>query len=84
MDLIQFNWIIPGIQSIPGKSEIRISVDIEKNGTFSRFEILGSTDLRAFDTAAVNSLKMSLPLPPLPDDFPAANLPALFVFTYND
>ena len=84
IDLIQLNWKIPDVRNILEKSEVRISVTIEKNGTFSAFEIAGGTNLEVFNAAAANALRLSSPLPPLPGDFPASNLNALFVFTYHD
>ncbi|MCJ7645013.1 MAG: TonB C-terminal domain-containing protein [Candidatus Aminicenantes bacterium] len=84
IDLVQFNWKIPDIRNILEKSEVRISVTIEKNGTFSAFEIAGGVNLGVFNAAAANALRSSSPLPPLPDDFPASNLNALFVFKYHE
>ncbi len=84
IDLIQFNWKIPDVRNILEKSEVRISVTIEKDGTFSAFEIAGGTNLEVFKVAAANALRSSSPLPPLPGDFPASRLNALFVFTYHE
>ena len=84
IDLIQLNWAIPDVRNILEKSEVRISVTIEKNGTFSAFDIAGSMNLEIFTAAAANALRSSSPLPPLPEDFPTSNLNALFVFTYHE
>jgi len=84
IDLVQLNWKIPDVRNILERSEVRISVTIEKNGTFSVFEISRGVNLEVFNAAAANALRSSSPLPPLPDDFPASNLNALFVFTYHD
>jgi len=84
IDLVQFNWKIPDVRNILEKSEVCISVTIEKNGTFSAFDIAGGVNLEVFNAAAANALRLSSPLPPLPEDFPASNLNALFVFTYHD
>jgi hypothetical protein len=84
IDLVQLNWKIPDVRNILEKSEVRISVTIEKNGTFSAFDIAGGVNLEVFNAAAANALRSSSPFPPLPEDFPASNLNALFVFTYHD
>ena len=84
IDIVQFNWKIPDVRNILEKSEVRISVTIEKNGTFSAFDIAGGVNLEVFNAAAANALRSSSPFPPLPEDFPASNLNALFVFTYHD
>lgn len=84
IDLIQLHWAIPQASDILGKTEVRIAVMIEKNGTLSSFETETTTNLEVFNSAAVEALKLSLPLPPLPDDFPSPDLKAVFVFTYHD
>jgi len=84
IDIVQLNWKIPDVRNILEKSEVHISVTIEKNGTFSAFDIAGGVNLEIFNAAAANALRSSSPLPPLPEDFPASNLNALFVFTYHD
>ena len=84
IDLVQLNWKIPDVRNILERSEVRISVTIEKNGIFSAFEIAGGVNLEVFNAAAANALRSSSPFPPLPEDFPASNLNALFVFTYHD
>ena len=84
IDLIQLHWTVPQASDILGKTEVRISVTIEKNGTLSSFETETTTNLEIFNSAAVEALKLSLPLPSLPDDFPSPNLKAVFVFTYHD
>jgi hypothetical protein len=83
MDRIQLNWRIPEAPDVLGKSEIRIAVTIDKNGTFSAFAIQQYADLEVLNAAASAALRSSAPLPPLPDDFPAADLEATFVFSYK-
>jgi hypothetical protein len=84
MDLVQLNWAIPSAPNLTGRSEVRVAVTIERNGAFSKFEILDLADLELFNSAAATALRASEPFPALPDDFPAANLTAMFVFTYHD
>ena len=84
MSTIQFNWKIPYAQTLLDKNEVRIAVTIEKDGTFSAFDVITQTEIEIFNLAAVNALKLSAPLPSLPDDFPAQNLKAFFVFAYHD
>ncbi len=84
MDLVQLNWSIPIAPNVTGRSQVRIAVTIEKSGTFSAFEVTGLADLEVFNAAATAALRASAPLPALPDDFPASNLSAVFVFAYHD
>ncbi len=84
MDLVQLNWSIPIAPNVTGRSQVRIAVTIEKSGTFSAFEVTDLADLEVFNAAATAALRASSPLPALPDDFPASNLSAVFVFAYHD
>jgi hypothetical protein len=84
MDLVQLHWSIPAVPSVTGRSEVRVAVTIERNGAFSAFEVSELADLELFNSAAATALKASEPFPALPDDFPASNLSAVFVFTYHD
>jgi hypothetical protein len=84
IDIIQFNWKIPEAVRILDKSEVRFAITIEKDGSLSAFKMLGGTDLEVLNGAASAALTSSVPLPPLPDDFPRPNLEAIFVFAYHD
>ena len=84
MDLVQLNWSIPAIPNVTGRSEVRIAVTIERAGGFSAFDVTELSDLEVFNAAAAAALRASVPLPALPDDFPASNLSAVFVFSYHD
>ncbi len=82
--IIQANWKIPEAVRILDKSEVRIAVTIEKNGTLSAFNRLASAGLDVLNAAASAALNSGSPLPPLPDDFPRPNLEAVFVFEYHE
>ncbi len=84
MDLVQLNWSIPSGPNVTGRSEVRIAVTIERSGSFSAFDVTELADLEVFNTAAAAALRASAPLPALPEDFPASNLSAVFVFAYHD
>jgi hypothetical protein len=84
MDLVQLNWAIPSAPNLTGRSTVRVAVTIERSGAFSAFEVSELADLELFNSAAAIALKASEPFPALPDDFPASNLTAVFVFTYHD
>jgi TonB C terminal len=84
IERVQTNWSIPSGPNVTGRSEVRIAVTIEKSGAFSAFEVTDLADLEVFNAAAAAALRASEPLPTLPDDFPASNLSAIFVFAYHD
>lgn len=81
---IQKNWTIPALEKEISKSQVGISVIIDKTGELSSAEIVLSSKFESLDQAALEALKLSAPLPKLPDDFPAKNLEAYFLFEYGD
>lgn len=84
IERVQTNWSIPSGPNVTGRSEVRIAVMIERSGAFSAFAVTELADLEVFNAAAAAALRASAPLPALPDDFPASNLSAVFVFAYHD
>lgn len=69
------NWIAPsgyGIGIIHGWTDLLIQV--EPDGSVSRMEVLAEEGHPALHVASVDALKYSVPLPPLPADFPDDNL----------
>jgi TonB family protein len=62
---------------------VEIIIEIEKNGKISSLKVKQSSNSDTFDQAAVNALRLSSPLPNLPQDFPNKNLEARFMFTAN-
>lgn len=81
VELIQKNWTIPSTQSAGSEDTVEIAVVILKNGEISSAEIIVPSDNKSFDQAALEAVEVSSPLPPLPDDFPAASLEISFVFS---
>ncbi len=82
--IIQQNWDLPTVSTLPPRAEVMFAVVIGKSGELSSLEFLEGSSLEVLDQAALRALRTSLPFPPLPDDFPADLLEAFFVFTYND
>jgi TonB family protein len=80
-ELIQKNWMIPSTQAAGPNDTAEIAVVILKNGEISSAEIIVPSENKSFDQAALEAIEVSSPLPPLPDDFPAASLKISFVFS---
>jgi TonB family protein len=78
---IQKNWLIPTATEESVDQPVEITVVIEKNGKISSIKVKQSSNSDTFDQAAVNALRLSSPLPNLPQDFPNKNLEARFMFT---
>lgn len=84
MNIIQKNWAIPLEQGAIPKGKVGISVVIERNGGISSLEIIDSSHVLLLDQAAFEALKLSVPFPELPEDFPEKDLEVYFLFQYND
>ncbi len=78
---IQKNWVIPTATEKSVDQPAEIIIVIEKNGKISSIKVKQSSNSNTFDQAAVNALRLSSPLPNLPQDFPNKNLEARFMFT---
>ncbi|MGD2091789.1 MAG: TonB family protein [Candidatus Aminicenantes bacterium] len=78
---IQKNWLIPMATEKSVEQPVEITIVIEKNGNISSIKVKQSSNSDTFDQAAVNALRLSSPLPNLPQDFPFKNLEARFMFT---
>jgi TonB family protein len=78
---IQKNWLIPMATKEIVDQPVEITIVIEKNGKISSIKVKQSSNSDTFDQAAVDALRISSPLPGLPQDFPNKNLEARFIFT---
>jgi TonB family protein len=78
---IQKNWVIPIATEKSVDQPVEIIIVIEKNGKISYIKVKQSSNSNTFDQSAVNALRLSSPLPNLPQDFPNKNLEARFMFT---
>jgi TonB family protein len=81
VEAIQKNWDIPPTRPANPDAAVEIVIVIQKSGQVSSMEVLASSEDRSFDQAARFAVELSAPLPPLPDDFPAASLEIAFVFS---
>ncbi len=81
VELIQKNWDIPPTRPANPNSAVEITVVLLKSGQISTLEVISSSDDPSFNQAARFAVELSSPLPPLPEDFPAASLEISFVFS---
>jgi len=84
VERIQKNWQISPALRMSGKGMVKILVIVERNGELQSVEIINSSAVPLFDRAALKAVEVSSPFPELPDDFPANNLEAYFVFEYSE
>lgn len=80
---VKKNWIFPPVSGFGLKGVVGIYLLIRRDGAIGNVHIRKTSGIRPFDQAAFNAIELSLPLPPLPDDFPREDLPAYLLFYYN-
>ena len=81
--IVRSNWIIPVAAELGVKGIVGVSFQVEKDGNIVNIKVISASGTPSFDQAAMNALKTSDPLPPLPPDFPRRVLPGIFRFYYN-
>ena len=84
IDSLQVNWMLPSAPEVPEGAKIGMIVVIKKNGQLDSIEIIEGTSIEALDRAALDALRVTLPFPALPADFPGDLLEITFEFVYND
>ncbi len=80
---VKKNWIFPPVSGFGFKGVVGIYLLIRRDGAIGNVHIRKTSGIRPFDQAAFNAIELSVPLPPLPDDFPHQDLPAYLLFYYN-
>jgi TonB family protein len=81
VEVIQKNWDIPSSRPPTADAAVEIVIVLQKNGRVSALEVVSSSQDPTFDQAARFAVELSSPLPPLPEDFPAASLEIALVFS---
>jgi TonB family protein len=80
---VKHNWLVPeAAWSMHGHVVIRMN--IYKNGTITDIQVLQPSSIQSFNTAAVNALKMSSPVVPLPAAYPVDPMVMTVTFFYNE
>lgn len=85
LSTVRRNWrsIIPESARMGRQGRTSIQFAIERTGVVSKVVISGPSGADALDRAAVSSISMSNPFPPLPPDFRGGQVRLQFVFKYN-
>lgn len=78
------NWNIPAVMQTGRRGLVSISVTLEKSGRLVSAEVVHSSRVPAFDEAALAAVRLSSPLPSLPEEFRAPQLTAVLEFTYHE
>lgn len=81
------NWfVLAGFDSMNAnqKKEVGISVTIARDGNVISAEIKRPSDMQILDQSALNAVKLSSPFPPLPKQYPDAQLTTFLLFKYEN
>jgi hypothetical protein len=81
VELIQKKWVVPPAVAPKPEETVEISVVVLKSGALSAIMIVAPSEDRLFNQSAQDAIEESLPLPPLPADFPEPSLELFFVFS---
>jgi TonB family protein len=83
VERIKENWLIPNlIRSDSGRTTVLFY--IEKDGQVSGIRVVMTSGNKRLDNAALNSVLIAGPFPPLPRDFSGEHIGAKLVFSYNE
>ena len=83
--IVRRNWfsVLPESVRLGQQGRVGVKFSIAKNGTVVRVIFSSQSNIRALDQAAVASISMSNPFPPLPREFRGDSVVLLFNFAYN-
>ncbi len=81
---LEENKFYPEIERVRGhEGEIFVKFTIEKNGNIKNFAIVKECPYKYLNTAAVETVKSSVPFPPLPDEMNEMNILITIVYKLN-
>jgi len=83
--IVRRNWyaVIPESARLGEKGRVVIDFMILKDGSVPKMVLQASSPSEALDRAAEAGLRLSIPFPPLPDEFTGDHLTLRFIFLYN-
>jgi protein TonB len=81
---VQSNWHVPEAQMVlRQKGWVAIRFNILKDGTVTDLQVLRASGIPSYDQSALDALRSSSPLPPLPSQVTVPQLGGVFRFFYN-
>ena len=82
---VQRNWysVIPEIARLGRKGRTILQFTIRKNGSVVNLQIMDGSGTSSMDSAALSSIRLSDPFPPLPSEFPGGEIVLRFGYYYN-
>ena len=81
---VQSNWHVPEAQMVlRQKGWVAIRFNIQKNGAVTDLQVIRTSGIPSYDQSAMDALRSSSPLPPLPSQVTVPQLGGVFRFFYN-
>lgn len=82
---VKRNWysVMPESARMGEKGRVAIVFEILRDGSVPQIKLVGSSGIEPLDTAALASIKLSNPFPPLPEEFTGQHLVLQFFYLYN-
>lgn len=81
---VQSNWHVPEAQMVlRQKGWVAIRFNVQKDGAVTDLQVVRSSGIPSYDQSALDALRSSNPLPPLPSQVTVPQLGGVFRFFYN-
>jgi len=81
---VQGNWRTPEAQMVlRQKGWVAVHFNVQRDGRITDLQVVRSSGIPSYDQSAMDALRSSNPLPPLPTEVTVPQVGALFRFFYN-
>jgi TonB family protein len=83
--IVRRNWysVIPEIARLGRQGRVALQFAIRRNGDVPDLVLTSGSGTESMDSAALASIRLSNPFPPLPPEFPGGEIRLRFVYFYN-
>lgn len=83
-ELVQSNWHVPQVQAELGQPGwVAIRFVVHKDGSLTDLQVVRKSAIPSYNQSAIDALRASNPLPPLPPEVTIPEIRGLFRFFYN-
>ena len=85
LSLVRRNWyaVIPEIARLGKQGRVVLEFSILRNGNVPELVLRSGSGTESLDGAALSSIRLSSPFPPLPSEFPGQDIRLRFIYLYN-
>ncbi len=85
LSLVRRNWyaVIPEIARLGKQGRVVLQFSILRNGNVPDLVLTSGSGTESLDGAALSSIRLSNPFPPLPPEFPGQDIRLRFIYLYN-